>query len=211
MTLVIPSLYLIRHCETKWQLSGRHTGITDLPLTEHGADMACRLRLVLAHMPFSLVLTSPMHRARETCRLAGLGDIAQVSDDLSEWDYGDYEGRSSHDICKKTPDWNIFRDGCPHGETPSQVTARADRLIAKLLMLKGTIALFTHGQFACALAVRWIGLSVLAGQHFALDPGTVSVLGPKPGHPQVRVIAKWNDGLFLSDSAIVAKDGDTCG
>ena len=154
--------------------------------------MACRLRPGFTHTPFALVLTSPLQRAYETCALAGLGAFAKISADLSEWDYGDYEGRSSADIDKQAPGWNVFRDGCPGGETPEQVSDRADRLIAGLLALEGNIALFSHGQFGCALAARWIGLAILEGQHFALAPASVSVLGPKPGHSQIPVIESWN-------------------
>ncbi|WNJ93524.1 histidine phosphatase family protein [Bosea sp. 685] len=207
MKPTLPRLYLIRHGETEWSRSGRHTGRTDLPLTEQGTVMARRLRPYLANTPFELVLTSPLLRARDTCMLAGLGEQARISADLSEWDYGDYEGRSSDDICKEAPGWNIFRDGCPNGETPAQVAERADRLIAGILALEGNIALFSHGHFGCALAVRWIGLAILEGQHFALDPASVSVLGPKPGHPQIPVIAKWNAGPLQAELQIGAEDG----
>lgn len=192
MKAALPRLHLVRHGETEWSLSGRHTGKTDLPLTEHGAAMARSLKSYLAKTHFALVLTSPRLRARDTCMLAGLGERAQVSTDLSEWDYGDYEGRTSTDIHKETPGWEIFRDGCPNGETPVQVAERADRLITRVLALEGDIALFSHGHFGCALAARWIGLAIGEGEHFALNPASVSVLGPKPGHPQVRVVAGWN-------------------
>lgn len=192
MKLALPQLYLIRHGETEWSFSGRHTGRTDLPLTDQGAAKALRLRAYLAATPFALVLTSPLKRARETCVLAGFGSIAEISTDLSEWDYGDYEGRSSADIRNEVPGWNVFRDGCPGGESPAQVSERADRVIARALAFEGRIALFSHGQFGCALAARWIELAILKGQHFALDPASVSVLGPKPGHPQVPVIEQWN-------------------
>lgn len=185
-------MYLIRHGETEWSRAGRHTGRTDLPLTEHGVAMASRLRPYFADTRFALVLASPMQRARETCALAGLSAQAEISADLSEWDYGDYEGRSSADIRLEAPGWNVFSDGCPGGETPAQVSQRADRLIADVLARRGNVALFSHGQFGCALAARWIGLAILEGQHFALDAASVSVLGPKPGHPHVPVIGQWN-------------------
>lgn len=185
-------MYLIRHGETEWSRSGRHTGKTDLPLTEAGERMACGLKPDLAAIRFALVLTSPLQRARETCALAGLGDNAAIMPELSEWDYGDYEGRSSADICKEAPGWNVFRDGCPGGESPPQVAERADRIVAGALAMEGNIAVFSHGQFGCALAARWIGLPILDGQHFALDPASVSVLGPKPGHPRIPVIERWN-------------------
>jgi broad specificity phosphatase PhoE len=188
----LPRLYLIRHGETEWSRSGRHTGRTDLPLTDHGAAMAQRLRAYLADVSFALVLTSPRRRAVETCALAGLGGREEISNDLSEWDYGDYEGRTSAEIRKEAPSWNVFRDGCPGGETPEQVSERADRLIARAVDWEGNVALFSHGHFSCALAVRWIGLAILEGQHFALDPASLSVLGLKLGNPQTPVIESWN-------------------
>lgn len=195
-------MVLIRHGETLWSLSGRHTGRTDLPLTKNGEAKARALQPILADMSIAYVLTSPMQRARTTCTLAGLGANAEISDVLSEWDYGDYEGRTSADIQNEAPGWNVFRDGCPGGESPCQVSARADRLIARILTRKGDVALFSHGQFGCALAARWIGLAVLEGQHFSLDPASLSILGPKPGHPQIAVIAQWNAGSVGRASTI---------
>jgi broad specificity phosphatase PhoE len=192
LNAILPCLYLIRHGETEWSRAGRHTGSTDLPLTKQGEAMARRLRSLLANLAFAQVLSSPMQRARATCDLAGLGAQAEISVDLSEWDYGNYEGRSSAEICLETPGWNVFRDGCPGGETPEQVSARADRLIAGLRASNANIALFSHGQFGCALAVRWIGVAIVEGQHFALDPASMSILGPKPGHPHIPVISQWN-------------------
>jgi len=190
-------LYLVRHGETEWSLSGRHTSRTDLPLTAKGADAARELAPWLHGVPFAHVLTSPLRRARQTCELAGLGAAAETASDLSEWDYGDYEGLRSADIRKRRPDWDVFRDGCPHGETPQQVSDRADRLIAGLHGVEGhgvdgNIALFSHGQFGCALAARWIGLAAAEGQHLSLGPASLSVLGHRPGHPRVRAIALWN-------------------
>ncbi|MGC2224456.1 MAG: histidine phosphatase family protein, partial [Methylocella sp.] len=163
-------LYFIRHGETAWSLTGQHTGVTDVPLTAHGEEEARELEPFLRKIKFARVLTSPRQRARRTCELAGFGASAAIEPDLSEWDYGDYEGRRSVDIRKERPDWNVFRDGCPGGETPAQVSDRADRLIAHLRALDGNVALFSHGQFGCVLAARWIGLPVLEGQHFALGP-----------------------------------------
>jgi len=159
---MVVRLYLIRHGETEWSLSGQHTGRTDLPLTAHGEDEARKLEPWLRPIPFARVLTSPLQRARQTCELAGLGAAASVEPDLAEWNYGDYEGRLSRDIRKARPDWNVFRDGCPNGEMPGQVSARADRVVARLLALDGNVALFSHGQFSRALATRWIELSVAA-------------------------------------------------
>jgi probable phosphoglycerate mutase len=185
-------LYLIRHGETEWSLSGQHTGTTDVPLTARGEDMARGLKQRLQDIEFACVLTSPRQRARRTSELAGLGPAAGLDANLAEWDYGDYEGKRSVDIYKERPDWNIFRDGCPGGETPNQVSSRADQLIADLAEYKGNVALFSHGHFGCALAARWIGLPLVDGQHFSLDPAALSILSYAPNHPEVRVIALWN-------------------
>jgi probable phosphoglycerate mutase len=185
-------LYFIRHGETAWSLSGQHTGLTDIPLTGHGEDEARALEPCLRPVQFTHVLTSPLHRARRTCELAGLGPDAEVEPDLLEWDYGAYEGQLSADLRKERPDWNLFRDGCPGGETPAQVSARAGRLIAKLQGLQGNVALFSHRQFGCVLAARWIGLTAIEGQHFALSPASISILGHEARHPKTQVISLWN-------------------
>lgn len=185
-------LYLIRHGDTRWTVSGQHTGRTDLPLTVRGEDEARALDPLLRARTFTRVLTSPRQRARRTCELAGLGAAAEIEPDLAEWDYGEYEGRRSVDVRTERPGWNVFRDGCPGGETPEQVSDRADRLIASLLPLDGNVALFSHGQFGCVLAARWIGMPAVAGQHFALGAASLSILGHEPSHPTVRVIALWN-------------------
>jgi broad specificity phosphatase PhoE len=185
-------LYLIRHGETEWSLSGRHTGRTDIALTANGADEARELGKRLQGIPFAQVLTSPLKRALQTCKLAGLANVPEVEPDLAEWDYGDYEGRSSADIRKEQPDWNVYRDGCPNGELPAQVSARSDRLIARLCKLDGNVALFSHGQIGSAIAARWIGLAVVEAQHFALGTASLSILSLDPHHPGVPVIALWN-------------------
>ncbi len=185
-------LYFVRHGGTEWSQSGQHTGRTDIPLTVRGEDEARALRPLLDAVTFARVLTSPMQRARQTCELAGLGPAAEIVPDLSEWDYGAYEGQRSVDIRKERPGWNVFRDGCPGGEMPAQLSDRADRLIARLLALDGNVALFSHGHFGCVLAARWIGVPTVKGQHFALGPASVSILGHEPNHPTVRVIALWN-------------------
>ena len=185
-------LYLIRHGETEWSLSGQHTGRTDLPLTAHGADAARQLAPRLRHVQFARVFTSPRQRARRTCELAGLGAAADTEPDLAEWDYGDYEGKLTADVHKQRPGWNVFRDGCPGGEMPGAVSDRADRLIARLCTLDGNVALFSHGEFACILAARWIGLPVVEGQHFMVDSASLGILSYNPSHPEVRVIALWN-------------------
>ena len=187
-----PSLYLIRHGETSWTLTGQHTGRTDMALTEQGEKQACELVPWLRFRVFTRVFSSPRLRARRTCELAGLSQQAEVEPDLAEWDYGDYEGKTSSDIRKHRPDWIIFRDGCPGGETPAGVSARADRLVARLNGMGGSIALFSHGQFGAALAARWIGLSMFEARHFSLDAGALGVLGYNPAHPDTRVIDLWN-------------------
>ena len=185
-------LYLIRHGETEWTLSSRHTGLTDIPLTARGEDEARDLGPRLRDIVFSHVLTSPLKRARRTCELAGLNMEVQVEPDLAEWNYGDYEGLSSADIRKGRSDWNLFRDGCPNGETPAQVFDRADRLITRLRMLNGNVALLSHGQFGGVLAARWIGLRVVSAQHFPLGTASLSIFGFDPHHLEVPVIALWN-------------------
>ncbi|MCX7277802.1 MAG: histidine phosphatase family protein [Burkholderiales bacterium] len=185
-------LFLIRHGETAWSLSGQHTGVTDLPLTMRGEHMARALVTVLRHSSFSQVLTSPRLRARRTCALAGLASTAETVPDLAEWDYGEYESLRTHEIRGRRPDWDIWRDGCPGGETPTAVSARADRLIDRLRRLSGNVALFSHGQFGRVLATRWIELAVQEGRHFVLDPASVSILGLDREQALRPVIALWN-------------------
>jgi len=185
-------LYLCRHGETEWTLSQRHTGRTDLPLTAHGEDQARQLGGRISDIVFTQVLTSPLQRARQTCALAGLGRDPEIEPDLAEWDYGDYEGKRSSGIRESRPGWNVYQDGCPGGETPVQVSNRADRLIQRLRGLNGNVALFSHGQFGAALGVRWIGLPVVNGQHFSLGEASLSILSDDPHHPEVPVIALWN-------------------
>ncbi|WP_373510009.1 histidine phosphatase family protein [Thiocapsa sp.] len=184
---------LVRHGETAWSLTGRHTGSTDLPLTPHGEDEARALAPRLCPMGFTHVLASPRRRARQTCELAGFGAASEIEPDLSEWDYGDYEGRRSVDIRNEIPGWDIWRDGCPGGESPVDVSARADRLIARLSTMHGTIALFSHGQFGAVLAARWIGLALLKGRHFPLHTASVSLLGYDAHLPDQRTIELWNE------------------
>jgi broad specificity phosphatase PhoE len=186
------SLYFVRHGQTEWSLSGQHTGRTDIPLTARGEGEARALIPWLKQVRFDLVLTSPRQRARRTFELAGLSGEAEIELDLAEWDYGDYEGKLSSEIRQERPDWNIFRDGCPHGEMPVDVSDRADRLIARLCTMNGNVALFSHGEFGLALAARWIGLPVIKGQHFTLGTASLSILGYNPAHPEVRVIALLN-------------------
>src|SRR5437879_680869 len=170
-------IYLIRHGETEWSLSGQHTGRTDLPLTEQGEQDAHNLGERLRAARFNRVFTSPRQRARRTCELAGFAPVAETEPDLAEWNYGDYEGQRSVDILKGRPDWNLFRDGCPCGESPARVSDRADRFIARLRALEGNVALFSHGHFGRALAARWIGSPVSQAQHLLLSTASISILG----------------------------------
>jgi len=188
----VGSVFTIRHEETEWSLNGRHTGTTDIPLTDNGRRLAELLRPALVRQKFSLVLVSPLQRARETCKLAGLADAAVIDRDLVEWNYGAYEGFTPKQIHEKAPGWLIFRDGCPGGETPEQVAARADRVIARARAVEGDVALFAHGHVFRVLVARWVGLFASAGQHFLLDTGTLSVLGYYRGIPAVKT---WNAPL----------------
>jgi broad specificity phosphatase PhoE len=191
------SLILVRHGETEWSLSGRHTGRTDVPLTEKGRLDAERLRMCLSEWSFARVLTSPLRRARETCRLAGLGDRAEVRDDLREWDYGNYEGRTTSDIRMGRPGWTLWADGVPGGETAEQVGARADRVLADVRSSPGDVALFGHGHMLRVLAARWIGLPPTDGSHLAFDAGSISVLDDERETP---VLARWNEPCRPSTS-----------
>ncbi len=201
-------LYLIRHGETEWSLSGRHTSHTDLLLTRNGENEARELGQLLRGIPFAHVLASPLKRALQTCELAGLDKFREIEPDLAEWNYGDYEGRRSADIRKERPDWNVYRDGCPGGEMAAQVCARADRLIARLRKLDGNIALFAHGQIGSALAARWIGLAVVEAQHFMLGTAALSIFAFDPHHPDVPVIALWNAAHQQILNTIPARHGN---
>jgi probable phosphoglycerate mutase len=186
------NVFAIRHGETAWSLTGQHTGTTDIPLTDNGRRLAERMRSVLAKNAFGLVVCSPMQRARETCELAGLSDGAVIDSDLVEWNYGEYEGLTPKQIHEVAPHWLIFRDGCPGGEAPEQVGARADRVIARSRAVDGDVALFAHGHVLRVLVARWIGLPAGGGQHFLLGTGTLCVLGYYRDIPAVRV---WNRSL----------------
>jgi broad specificity phosphatase PhoE len=183
---------LVRHGETEWSRAGKHTGRTDIPLTERGRQEAETVGLELRGRRFALVLTSPLARASETCRLAGLGELAEQRDELMEWDYGAYEGRETIDIRKERPGWTLWRDGVPEGETIAQIQARVDREIAELRSVAGDAAVFAHGHLLRVLAARWLGLEPAAGRLFALDPATISILGYERETPVVRM---WNRGV----------------
>jgi broad specificity phosphatase PhoE len=180
-------LWLIRHGETEWSLSGQHTSRTDLPLTAEGERRAARLRGALADHSFALVLSSPLRRALSTAHVAGFSP--ETTDDLREWDYGDYEGRTSADIKKDAPGWTIWSGAVPHGETPEQVAARADRVIARASSCDGDVALFAHGHLLRVLGARWLGLDPRDGRFFDLSTGSLSVLGYER---DTRVIRMWN-------------------
>ena len=182
-------IVLVRHGETEWSRDGRHTSRTDIPLTGEGQSQARSLGARLDAWTFALVLTSPMARARETCRLAGQGERAQVTDDLKEWDYGDYEGRRTAEIRAERPGWTLWRDGAPGGETAFDVQRRADRVIARADVAGGDVAVFAHGHLLRILAARWAGLPPTAAAHLALDTATVSVLGWERDE---RVVRRWN-------------------
>jgi broad specificity phosphatase PhoE len=184
-----PEIYLIRHGETQWSLSGRHTGVSDIPLTDHGRQQARLLVPELAAKNFDPVLTSPLRRARETCELAGLAERAEIDPDLMEWNYGVYEGLTSDQIHAARPAWTIFNDGAPGGETPEQVGVRVDRVIARVRAAGRDAALFAHGHVLRVLAARWLGLAPRAGAHFLLDTGALCVLS---SYGAVAALKLWN-------------------
>lgn len=185
-------LFLIRHGETDWSLTGQHSGRADLALTSNGEAEARQLGERVRDIDFSHVLTSPLRRAMQTCKLSGLDSEAIVDEDLSEWDNGEYEGKTSQEILAHRNGWNIFRDGCPHGEMPNTISARADRLIAKLVAMSGNVALFSHSHFGRVLAARWVGLSIEYGQRLLLNTGSISVLTYEHDRIDQPAIALWN-------------------
>jgi probable phosphoglycerate mutase len=186
---VADQVVLVRHGATEWSSSGRHTGRTDEPLDDDGRAKARALGERLRDWKFSLVLTSPSSRARETCALAGLGDRAEVDPDLLEWDYGDYEGLTTVQIRESRPGWTVFEGGVVNGETVDQVGARADQVIARISRVDGQVALFSHGHMLRILSARWLGLPAVDGKLLALDPATLSVLGYEH---ETRVVERWN-------------------
>ena len=199
MSEVLPIVYLARHGETAWSLTGQHTGLTDLPLTERGERNASRLRQRLKGLTFATVLTSPLQRARRTCEMAGFGTVAEIDRDLLEWDYGEYEGKRTAEIRVKRPDWQLFRDGCPGGESPAQVTARADRTVSRLRAVKGDVLLFSSGHFLRALAVRWIGLELTVhASSFMLSTASLSAVGYE-GTLSRPVVRLWNETRHVEE------------
>lgn len=192
-----PRVFLVRHGETEWTLSRQHTGRTDIPLTDHGREQARLLGAALAERPLALVLSSPLSRALETCRLAGLGDDVETTEDLLEWDYGEYEGRTTAEIRGEKSRWSLWFDGCPGGESAADVGTRVERVIAEAKAQDGDVALFGHGHSLRVLAARWLELSPTEGRLFALEPATVSALGYERETP---VIHRWNDPDFSVQS-----------
>jgi broad specificity phosphatase PhoE len=182
-------IVLVRHGETEWSRAGKHTGRTDIPLTGRGRDQARRLQSTLRDRRFALVLTSPLRRASETCSLAGFGDAAEESSDLREWDYGDFEGRTTADIRTEVDGWTIWTHEVPGGETAAAIARRADRVVDLVRMVDGDVALFAHGHILRVLAARWCGLDVRFGRLLALDTGTLSILGYERESPVIRL---WN-------------------
>jgi broad specificity phosphatase PhoE len=183
------AIVLVRHGETDWSLSGQHTSRTDLDLTERGRERALAVGRELAGRPFERVVMSPLLRARETCRLAGFGERAEIVDELREWDYGEYEGLTTPQIREENPSWNLWRDGCPGGETPEQVAQRADRVLQRLGEASGGVLVFAHGHILRVLAARWIELPVAGGARLALSAGAISELGFER---ETQVVSRWN-------------------
>lgn len=204
-------LYLIRHGATEWSLSGQYTGSTDIALTAQGEAEARDVGQRLRGIPFVHILTSPLQRSRQTCTLAALAGTPEIEPDLTEWDNGDDEGRTPAEILASRPDWNLFRDGSPNGETPEQIGARADRLIVRLRALDGNVALFSHGHFGRVLAARWIGLAVGQAQPFLLNTASLSILCYAHGQPDQPAIELWNavPAHAPSDSAPEPNAGNT--
>lgn len=193
MSDALPLVYLVRHGETAWSLTGQHTGLTDLPLTERGEHDARQMRARLKTLSVTKVFTSPLQRAARTCELAGFGDVAEIDRDLVEWDYGEYEGRRTVDIRREVPGWSILRDGCPGGETLAQIGARADRVITRVRALDANVLLFSSGHFLRVLAARWLGLGPECGRLVVLGTTSLSELGYEHTRDE-PVIRLWNAG-----------------
>jgi len=190
---MLTHLYVIRHGETAWSLSGQHTSHSEIPLTPKGEADARSLAERLRPVRFSEVITSPRIRARKTCELAGFGSRCTIDQDVAEWNYGDYEGLRSSEIHATRPDWNIFRDGCPNGESPVEIAARADRVVKRLRAKEGKAVVFSHGHFGRVLAVRWLGAPLEDASRLLLSPASVSILAYEHDNPTAPVISLWND------------------
>jgi broad specificity phosphatase PhoE len=189
----LSEVFLARHGETAWSLSGQHTGRTDLPLTERGERQASALGGRLRGGAFVKVLTSPSLRAARTAELAGFGTVAEIDPDLAEWDYGRYEGRRTAEILAERPGWLLFRDGCPEGEQPDQVGARADRVIGRIRAAGGNVLLVSSGHILRVLAARWLGLDAAGGRHFLLGTASLSILGYEHDDPAEPIVRLWNE------------------
>ncbi len=198
MSESLPTIYLARHGETAWSLTGQHTGLTDLPLTARGERNAQRLGKRLADHAFARVFTSPLQRASRTCELAGFGPVAKTDPDLVEWNYGDYEGLTTPQIQAKRPGWQLFRDGCPAGESPDQVGQRADRVVSRLRELSGDALVFSSGHFLRVLAARWLGLEPATGKHLLLKTASLSGIGYEHDL-SLPVIEFWDDTGCVGD------------
>jgi broad specificity phosphatase PhoE len=194
----LPAIYLARHGETAWSLSGQHTGLTDLPLTERGERNARSLGQRLHGFKFAKVLTSPLQRATRTCELAGFAPAAEVDHDLVEWNYGRFEGQTSVEIEKESPGWQLFRDGCPGGESPQQVGARADRVVNRVRAVRGDVLIFSSGHILRVLAARWLGIEPAGGKFFALNTASLSALGYEHSLSE-PVIRLWNDTRHVNE------------
>jgi broad specificity phosphatase PhoE len=192
-----PTVYLARHGETPWSISGQHTGRTDLPLTEQGEGNARLLGKRLKGLNFGKVFTSPLQRASRTCDLAGFGGVAQLDEDLLEWNYGAYEGKRTAEIQQERPDWQLFRDGCTGGETPEQIGARAERMVDRVRAVRGNVLLFSSGHILRVFAARWLGLPPAAGKYFVLSTASLSVLGYEHNRSE-PVVKLWNDTSHLA-------------
>src|SRR5271167_1152844 len=192
MSEALPGIYLARHGETAWGLSGQHTGRTDLPLPERGESNARALGERLRGLTFAKVFTSPLQRAGRTCELAGFGSAAEIDPDLVEWDYGQYEGRRSAEIHAERPDWQLFRDGCPGGESPDQIGARADGVVGRVRAVKGDVLVFSSGHFLRVLAARWLGLDAAGGRYLLLSTASLSALDYEH-NLAVPAIQLWNE------------------
>jgi broad specificity phosphatase PhoE len=195
---ILPVIYLARHGETAWSVTGQHTGLTDLPLTERGKRNALRLRERLAGLVFAKVFTSPLQRAIRTCELAGFRAAAEVNPDLVEWNYGDYEGLRTAEIHAVRPDWQLFRDGCPNGESPQQIGARADRVVSRVRAVKGNVLIFSSGHFLRVFAARWLSLEPLSGKFFMLDTASLSGLGYE-NDLSCAAMRFWNDTRHVGE------------
>jgi broad specificity phosphatase PhoE len=198
MTIALPLVYIARHGETAWSLSGQHTGRTDLPLTERGEEQARALGERLRGSIYAKVLTSPSQRAVRTCALAGFGAVAEIDPDLAEWDYGDYEGRRTPEILTERPDWKLFRDGAPGGEMPEQIAARADRVVARIRAAQGNVLIVSSAHISRVFAARWLGLPPSGVRYFWLSTASLSILGYEHDVTE-PIIRLWNDMSHIKD------------